>query len=61
MNFNTIPEALEDLRQGTIILVTDDPFTAAYRTNMVLAIPTVIWLIRADRYTTMPISAINKM
>ena len=25
MNFNTIPEALEDLRQGKIILVTDDP------------------------------------
>ena len=23
MNFNTIPEALEDLRQGKIILVTD--------------------------------------
>ena len=25
MRFNTIPEALEDLRQGKIILVTDDP------------------------------------
>ena len=25
MNFNIIPEALEDLRQGKIILVTDDP------------------------------------
>ena len=25
MKFNTIPEALEDLRQGKIILVTDDP------------------------------------
>ena len=25
MNFNTVPEALEDLRQGKIILVTDDP------------------------------------
>ena len=25
MNFNTIEEALEDLRQGRIILVTDDP------------------------------------
>ena len=25
MDFNTIPEALEDLRQGKIILVTDDP------------------------------------
>ena len=25
MNFKTIPEALEDLRQGKIILVTDDP------------------------------------
>ena len=25
MNFNTIPEALEDLKQGKIILVTDDP------------------------------------
>ena len=25
MNFNTIEEALEDLRQGNIILVTDDP------------------------------------
>lgn len=25
MNFNTIDEALEDLRQGRIILVTDDP------------------------------------
>ena len=25
MNFNTIPEALQDLKQGKIILVTDDP------------------------------------
>ena len=25
MNFNTIEEALEDLRQGRIVLVTDDP------------------------------------
>ena len=25
MNFNTVPEALEDLRQGKIILVTDNP------------------------------------
>ena len=24
-NFNTIEEALEDLRQGKIIMVTDDP------------------------------------
>ena len=24
MRFNTIPEALEDLRQGKIILVTDE-------------------------------------
>ena len=25
MNFNTIPEALQDLKQGKLILVTDDP------------------------------------
>ena len=25
MNFSTIPEALEDLKKGKIILVTDDP------------------------------------
>ena len=25
IQFNTIPEALEDLRQGKLILVTDDP------------------------------------
>ena len=25
MNFNTIEEALEDLKQGKLILVTDDP------------------------------------
>ena len=25
MKFNTIPEALEALRQGKVILVTDDP------------------------------------
>ena len=25
INFNTIEEALEDLRQGKIIMVTDDP------------------------------------
>ena len=30
MRFNTIPEALEDLRQGKIILVTDDPVSLTY-------------------------------
>ena len=30
MNFNTIPEALQDLKQGKIILVTDDPDRVPY-------------------------------
>ena len=37
MNFNTIPEALQDLKQGKIILVTDDPTVKTRGTSSVLA------------------------
>lgn len=36
MNFNTIPEALQDLKQGKIILVTDDPTVKTRGTSSVL-------------------------
>lgn len=36
MNFNTIPEALQDLKQGKIILVTDDPDRENEGTSSVL-------------------------
>ena len=36
MRFNTIPEALEDLRQGKIILVTDDRNA---KTRAILSVP----------------------
>ncbi len=36
MNFKTIPEALQDLKQGKIILVTDDPDRENEGTSSVL-------------------------